>query len=115
MHELSIALSILDVVEEEAQRHGEARVAAVYLKLGPLSGVVKESLLAAFELACEGTPLQACQLLIEEVPIVVNCPACGVERSVASMQHMFCPVCATATPDVIKGRELEVTAMELCS
>jgi hydrogenase nickel incorporation protein HypA/HybF len=114
MHELSIALSILDVVEEECERRGNAPVAAVHLKLGPLSGVVKEPLLAAFELAREGTPLQSCELVIEEVPIVVHCPACGVERTVISMQQMCCPICATPTPDVIRGRELEVTAMELC-
>jgi Zn finger protein HypA/HybF involved in hydrogenase expression len=41
MHELSIALGILDVAGEEAQRHG-GRVAAIHLKLGPLAGVVKE-------------------------------------------------------------------------
>ena len=41
MHELSIAMSILDVAEEEAERQGGARVVAVHLKLGPLSGVVQ--------------------------------------------------------------------------
>ncbi len=56
MHELSIALSILDIAEEEAgDRVG--RVAAVHLKLGPLSGVVKEALLSAYDLAREGTAL----------------------------------------------------------
>ena len=43
MHELSIALSILDLAAEEAGRRG-GRVVAVHLKLGPLSGVVKEAL-----------------------------------------------------------------------
>jgi len=114
MHELSIALSILDVMEEESKRQGDARVAAVHLKLGPLSGVVKESLLAAFDLAREGTPMQDCQLVIEEIPIVVNCPTCSVQRSIPSMQLMCCPVCSTPTPDVVTGRELEVSAMEFC-
>jgi hydrogenase nickel incorporation protein HypA/HybF len=82
MHELSIAMSILDVVEEECARRGEGRVAAIHLKLGALSGVVKESLLSAFELAREETDMKDCDLLIEEIPIVVYCPACGTERSV---------------------------------
>jgi hydrogenase nickel incorporation protein HypA/HybF len=114
MHELSIALSILDVVEEESERRNDARVASVHLKLGPLSGVVKESLLAAFELARDGTSLQDCELLIEEIPIVVYCPTCEIKTPIASMQQLFCPICATPTPDVISGRELEVSAMELC-
>jgi hydrogenase nickel incorporation protein HypA/HybF len=112
MHELSIALSILDVAEEEAERRGEKRIVAVHLKLGPLSGVVKEALLAAFDLAREGTLMKDCQLVIEEMPIVVNCATCGVQRSLPSMQQMCCPVCATPTADVVTGRELEVSAME---
>ena len=67
MHELSIALSIVDIACEEAEKHGSARVHATHLKLGPLSGVVKESLLSAYELACEGTPLEGSQLVIAEV------------------------------------------------
>ena len=50
MHELSIAMSILDVAGEEAQRLN-AKVIAIRLKLGPLSGVVKEALLSAYDLA----------------------------------------------------------------
>ncbi len=56
MHELSIAMSIVEMAEEEAERHG-GRVAAVHLKLGKLSGVVKEALLSSYEMACEDTPL----------------------------------------------------------
>ena len=67
MHELSIALSILDFAAEEAERRG-GRVVAVHLRLGPLSGVVKEALLSAYELAREGTPLAAAALVVEEVP-----------------------------------------------
>jgi len=114
MHELSIALSIIEVAEEQSELHGNARVAVVHLKLGPLSGVVKQALLSAYDLAREGTALQECQLQIEEIPIIVNCPTCGDKRSVVSIQQMCCSVCATPTAEVISGRELEVTAMEFC-
>ncbi len=73
MHELSIAMSILDMAEEEAIRRGGVRVEAIHLKLGPLSGVAKEALLSAYDLARESTPLAACRLMIEEVPIVAYC------------------------------------------
>ncbi|MFI5070488.1 MAG: hydrogenase/urease maturation nickel metallochaperone HypA, partial [Terriglobales bacterium] len=43
MHELSIAMSIVELAEEEAQQRN-AQVTAVHLKLGALSGVVKEAL-----------------------------------------------------------------------
>src|SRR5262249_10748285 len=80
MHELSIALGIVDVAAEEAERHGAIRVVAVRLRLGPLAGVVKEALLSAYELAREGTPLEGSRLDVEEMPLVAYCPACAAER-----------------------------------
>ena len=46
MHELSIAMSIVEMAEEEAAKHGGVQVTAIHLKLGALSGVVKEALLS---------------------------------------------------------------------
>src|SRR5262245_37637904 len=112
MHELSIALSILDMAAEEAARHG-GRVAAIHLKLGPLAGVVPEALASAYELAREGTPLARAELVVEAVPLVTYCPACAAERAPASVQELCCPICGTATPEVVRGRELEVVALEI--
>jgi hydrogenase nickel incorporation protein HypA/HybF len=113
MHELSIALSILDVAEEEAERQGGSRVAAIHLRLGPLTGVVTEALRSAYELARESTSLSAAELVIEEVPLVVWCPRCSSERTLPSPQMLCCPTCATPTPDVVRGREMEIVALEI--
>jgi hydrogenase nickel incorporation protein HypA/HybF len=67
MHELSIAMSINDAAEEEAEKRGGAPVTAIYLKIGALSGVVPDALLAAYELARENTALCDCSLVMEEV------------------------------------------------
>jgi hydrogenase nickel incorporation protein HypA/HybF len=115
MHELSIAISVLDLVEAEAERQGGPRVLAVHLKLGPLSGVVKEALLSAYDLAREGTSLASCNLRIEEVPIVAYCPTCLAERSVESPQMLCCAECGTPTPKILRGREMEITALEVSS
>ncbi len=111
MHELSIALSILDLAAEEAERRG-GRIVAVHLKLGPLSGVVKNALLSAYELAREGTPLAEAALVVEEVPLVTWCPACAAERRPV-FPELCCPACGAPTPDVRSGRELEVVALEI--
>ena len=42
MHELSIALAILDAASEEAERHGGGVISAIHVRLGPLAGVIKE-------------------------------------------------------------------------
>src|SRR3954453_22338616 len=112
MHELSIALSILDLAAGEAERHG-GRVAAVHLKLGPLSGVVKEALLSAYDLAREGTPLARAELVVADMPLVAWCPACAAQRTLASPQALCCPACGGPTPEVVSGREWEVVALEI--
>ena len=112
MHELSIALSILDLAAEEAERRG-GRVVAVHLKLGPLSGVVKSALASAYDLAREGTALAAAELVVAEVPVVAYCPACEAERTLAWPVEFCCPDCGTPTPTVVTGRELEVVALEI--
>jgi hydrogenase nickel incorporation protein HypA/HybF len=113
MHELSIAMSILDVVEEEVERRGNVRVEAIHLKLGPLAGVVKEALLSAFELASEQTDFAHCSLLIEDIPISVRCFECNGERPIRSMQSFYCVDCGTPSSEVVHGRELQVSALEL--
>lgn len=113
MHELSIAMSIIEMAEEESASRGNAYIQAVHLRLGLLSGVVKEALLASYEMACASTVLEGSQLLIEEVPVEVFCSQCQERRPIASIQWMACPECGTPTPEVVQGKELEVVALEI--
>jgi hydrogenase nickel incorporation protein HypA/HybF len=112
MHELSIAMSIVDMAQEEAARRG-VRIDCVHLELGPLSGVVADALLFSYEMACGGTPLEGSRLVIKEVPIEVFCPACKAQRILPSMQWFCCPQCGAPTSEVIHGRELVITALEV--
>lgn len=110
---LSIALGIVELAEEESTRHGGRHVDAVHLRLGRLSGVVREALVASYELACEDTPLAGSRLVIEDVPIVAHCVTCDARRPVRSVQDMCCAVCGTPAADIVEGRELLVTALEM--
>ena len=101
------------MAEEEAARRGGVKVFAIHLKLGQLSGVVKDALLFSYEVACQGTTLEGSQLIIEEIPVVVYCPACQAETPLASIQRFCCPTCGTLTPEVVRGKELEVVALEI--
>jgi hydrogenase nickel incorporation protein HypA/HybF len=111
MHELSIALGIVEAAEEAAGRE-RGRPVAVHLRLGPLSGVAREALLSAWELAREGTPLDGAALEIEDVPVAAYCPACAAERA-PPWPELRCPDCGGPTPEVLRGRELEVFALEV--
>jgi hydrogenase nickel incorporation protein HypA/HybF len=112
MHELSIAMSIVELAEEEAERRG-VEITAVHLKLGALSGVVKEALLSCYEMACEGTRLQGSRLLVEDVSVLMFCPNCRGPRAVSSMQLFCCAECGTPSSELVQGKELEVVALEI--
>jgi len=112
MHELSIALSLVDLAQEEAGRQG-GRICAVHVRIGPLAGVVPEALLASYEMASFRTPLEGSRLVIEQVPLVVFCPGCQAQRPLDSVQSFCCPECGTPTPQVDHGRELELVALEI--
>jgi hydrogenase nickel incorporation protein HypA/HybF len=112
MHELSIAMSIVELAQDEAAQRG-VRIEAVHLKLGDLSGVVREALLSCYEMACENTPLQGSRLIIERVPVVIFCPSCRAQRALNSLQLFQCPECNTPCSDIVHGKELEVVALEI--
>jgi hydrogenase nickel incorporation protein HypA/HybF len=112
MHELSIALGLIDLAAEEAARQGSVRIATVYLRIGPLSGVVSDALRFSFDLAAEGTPVEGARLQIEEVPVTVHCVRCGGDHTLADPQRIRCPICGEPAA-VVGGRELELTAMEV--
>jgi hydrogenase nickel incorporation protein HypA/HybF len=113
MHELSIAMSMIDIAREEAAARGDGRVIALHLRLGPLSGVVKDALLFSYEVAAAGTELETSRLVIEEVPVIVFCQSCNQQRTIETIQLLCCSVCGELTPEVISGRELQIVAMEI--
>jgi hydrogenase nickel incorporation protein HypA/HybF len=113
MHELSIAMSIVDLAEEEIERRGATQVNAVHLKLGLLSGVVKDALLSSYGLVCEGTALAGSRLMIEEVPILAYCEKCKAPRAVTPVEWFVCPECRAPISQVLQGKELQVVGLEI--
>lgn len=113
MHELSIAMSILESLQEEVDQRDCGGIAAVHLRVGRLSGVVPNALLSAYEIAAEQTLFAHARLVIEEVPVMIYCAACGREQPVESPLLFCCPKCKLPSAEVVSGRELEISALEL--
>lgn len=113
MHELSIVHGIIETVSESVESAHAKKIIAVYLKVGALSGVVKDALLFSFDLATEQTPLEGAQLIVEELPVAIFCKTCGQVRELAGVQSFRCPVCQTPSADIRQGRELEIRSIEI--
>ena len=112
MHELSIAVAVVETLTErllgEGSEGGRPRVESVTLAVGTLSGVDPAALRFAFPEAAAGTALEGAALEIEEVGVAAFCPSCGKEQAIPNVRRLRCPVCKTPTPRVVKGRELEI-------
>jgi hydrogenase nickel incorporation protein HypA/HybF len=66
MHELSIALSLVEAACEELPRLGGPRLRAVHVRIGPLSGVAAGALRFSFDVAAAGTAAEGASLEVEE-------------------------------------------------
>jgi hydrogenase nickel incorporation protein HypA/HybF len=79
MHELSIAVSLVEAVCDELPQWGRnVTVRRVVVRVGPLSGVVSSALAFAFDVAAEGTLIAGARLEIEE--------AAGMELQLAAVE-----------------------------
>lgn len=105
-------MSIVDLAQEEAEQRG-VRVTGVRVKVGALSGVVKEALLSSYEMASFETPLNGSALYVEDVPVLVFCPVCRTQRPIRSLQLVCCAECGTPSSEIVQGKELEVVALEI--
>ncbi len=115
MHELSIALSMIDEIIEQSESRGGLVVEAVHLRLGVFSGVDRHALLFSYELACEGTPLAGSRLEIESIPLIIYCPGCRQQRAPISVYQLCCPDCLVPAQEIITGREIEVASLEVAA
>lgn len=109
MHEMSVALAVVDQVTEAVDRAGTVTaVRTVRLQVGELAGVVPDSLTFCFELACAGTLLEGAELVTEAVQGRARCTPCAHEWAVGMPPRLTCPACGGTRTDLLAGRELQI-------
>ena len=80
MHELGIAVSILECVQKEAQRHpGVAHQQGGRAASESFAGVDADALQFGFEMLVKDTDFEPLALEMESVPRMQRCPNCGHE------------------------------------
>jgi hydrogenase nickel incorporation protein HypA/HybF len=115
MHEMSIVLSIFDVITKKlADEDGLSAktVEKITVQVGKLSTVVPEALDFAFEMGKKGTIFGSSRLEIKDIPISIECRACN---GVFTLEHPLftCPSCASVDLSIQSGRELFIESIEL--
>lgn len=110
MHELSIAMSIVDLATEQAARNHAAVIEEIELDIGCLSGIEMESFDFAWKQAVKQTILENAIRKVNRINGKAMCLDCD---TFFDMQHLYdgCPVCDSHLLAVISGKELKLKSL----
>lgn len=112
MHELALARSLTEMVDEYAAQQGVDRVRQINVCLGELSAMAR-ALHFCFGSASQGTSCEGAILNIEDIPLTVFCTSCEAVKTPSGRYNFRCPDCGLPTPTVVTGREMQLTSIEL--
>lgn len=112
MHELSIAISITEIVKEEALKNQAQQVNKVHLHIGKLSGIEPDALYMAMEEAVRGSVLEQTNWVYKWIDGVAVCEECCQEFT-SSDYFKLCPYCNSTHTALIKGKEMYVQSIEI--
>jgi hydrogenase nickel incorporation protein HypA/HybF len=110
VHELSVAESILDIVEQALDEPTELERAT--LVMGPFAGINADSLKFFFPEAAEARGMGRPELVINEVPARVHCKGCGLDYETRDVTR-GCPDCDSLQREVLSGREFTLESVEV--
>jgi hydrogenase nickel incorporation protein HypA/HybF len=108
VHELALTQSVVDMITD---RLGPARITAVHLEVGRLSGVLPDAVRFAFEVITEGTGLAGARLAITEPPGQARCRSCGAEFDADDL--LILCACGSADVEVTAGQDMLIRSVEV--
>jgi hydrogenase nickel incorporation protein HypA/HybF len=112
MHEMSLAESVREIVEDTARANGARRVASVRLEIGRLSQVEVEAMRFAFDVVMRGSLAAAARLDITETDGSAWCMHCS-QPVVIAQRGDACPQCGSYQLQVTGGERMRVLDIEI--
>ena len=112
MHEMSIALDISEILDEEMGKHPGRRLAGVTITVGELSGIETESLRFALEAAFAEQDREEVKLDIRKAPLKALCEECGCEFE-PQASDFRCRKCTSGKIEITSGQSLTIETITL--
>ena len=107
MHELSIAVNLLALIDKTARRHQMVQVNKVIVRAGELTAIVPQSLRFCFDEIKKGTVAAQAELQVEIMPLGGYCPQCQREFKIEALRFS-CPQCQNQEIKVVTGEEISL-------
>lgn len=110
MHELSVALGIVRIAEEEAAKVGAEKINGLELEIGTMAGIEFSSLDFVWPLAVKDTRLEKAERTTHIIKARAVCADCG---NIFDVQQAYdaCPSCRSFVKKIIQGKELKLKAL----
>ncbi len=112
MHELSLAQSILEIIETEMNSRPGSRAVEVGLRIGALAAVDAEALRFGFEASTRDTPFDGMKLAIRITEAERLCLMCDHRYKLATLETA-CPQCGSNDAAPLGGDELDIEYLEV--
>jgi hydrogenase nickel incorporation protein HypA/HybF len=112
MHELSIANEIINIANQYIPAGNKSDILSVKVEIGKLSNILADSLEFCYEALVGDTKLKGSKLIIEEIPVTVECEDCG-ETTIIENVIFQCKYCKSTKVKLVTGNELKVTELEI--
>jgi len=112
MHEMSIALDISEILNEEMEKHPGRRLAKVAISIGELSGIETESLKFALETAFAEQGRKEVEFDVRKAPLKALCKECGCEFE-PQASDFRCTRCASGEIEITAGQSLTIETITL--
>ncbi len=112
MHEMSLAESVLQIIEDAAERERFAKVKAVWLEIGALAGVEPEAMRFCFDAVARATVADGARLEIVPAPGAAWCMPCSQPVAIETRGDP-CPRCGSFQLQVTGGAELRLRELEV--
>lgn len=114
MHELGVVFHIIKGVEKVAEENDLTEIASVTVELGQVSTVIPHYLTDCWRWAADKNDLlRGAELLIEEVPAITYCEACG--KTYGTVEYgKTCPHCGSGQTYLLQGNQVMIKEIEAC-
>ena len=112
MHELAVCQEIMSQVNDIAIQNQASAIESITIQVGPLSGVEAPLLKQAFPFAAVQTIAENAALIIEELPVIVECKQCGAQSTVVA-NRLLCGQCGDYHTKLVSGDEMLLASVEL--
>ncbi len=113
MHEITLCQRALELIEQQAAKHGAKRVTGVWLKIGACSCVETSSLAWCCDLVCRGSVADGWRLHLEEHEAECWCVTCHQSVTLLTQRVRRCPQCQGARLQIVADDGLQIRRLEI--